>query len=112
MRGFCTRSIRQISLQLLRPSGIRSHTSIQHFGSTAFNMSSDQDYASFLEKANQDTGSSQAPKDSGFAQTKAVDAEVPGPLKNLDAFYISESDEPFEPVAIKHKKDGSLSEGM
>lgn len=74
-------------------------------------MSSDQDYLAFLEKANQDTGSP-ANKDSGFAQTKAVDASVPGPLKNIDAFYMSESDEPFEPVAISYKKDGSLTEGM
>ena len=73
-------------------------------------MSSDQDYLAFLEKANQDTGAQQ-PKDSGYAQTKSTDTTVPAPLKDLDAFYMSESDEPFEPVAITYKKDGSLSQG-
>lgn len=66
-------------------------------------MSSDDDYANFLDKANQDTGSKPSKKDSNFAQTKAVDTEVPGPLKSLDAFYTSDSDEPFEPVALGHE---------
>lgn len=74
-------------------------------------MSSDQDYASFLEKANQDTGSSKpTKKDDSFAQTRSVDSNIPGPLKSLDAFYMSDSDEPFEPVALK-SKSGSLDEG-
>ena len=73
-------------------------------------MSSDQDYASFLDKANQDTGV-QGSNDTSYAQTKSTDTSVPASLKSLDAFYMSESDEPFEPVAIKHKKGGSLSEG-
>ncbi|GAB7352799.1 hypothetical protein MBLNU459_g3418t1 [Dothideomycetes sp. NU459] len=67
-------------------------------------MSSDQDYASFLDKANQDTGASKTSnKDDKFARTKAVDTTIPGSLKGLDAFYMSDSDEPFEPVALKSK---------
>lgn len=73
-------------------------------------MSSDQDYEAFLNKANQDTGA-QSSDDGGFAQTKAVDTSVPAALKKVDAFYMSESDEPFEPVAIKDAKDCDLSEG-
>jgi len=67
-------------------------------------MSTDDDYASFLDKANQDTGSSKpAQKDTNFASTKAVDTDVPAPLKKLDdAFYTSDTDEPFEPVALGH----------
>lgn len=76
------------------------------------NMSSDQEYANFLEKANQDTGSSSNEvKTSGFAQTKAVDSAVPAPLKNVDAFYQSDTDEPFEPVALKYGKQNSISQG-
>jgi len=73
-------------------------------------MSTDEDYSSFLDKANQDTGSSKpaAKKDDKFAQTKAVDTDVPGPLKSLDAFYTSDTDEPFEPVALAHS--GKLDE--
>lgn len=64
-------------------------------------MSNDDDYASFLDKANQDTGSSSV-QSSSFASTKAVDTDVPAALKSLnDAYYMSESDEPFEPVALK-----------
>ncbi|KAG9682590.1 hypothetical protein KCU95_g14190, partial [Aureobasidium melanogenum] len=74
-------------------------------------MSSDQEYANFLEKANQDTGSSSNEvKTSGFAQTKAVDSAVPAPLKNVDAFYQSDTDEPFEPVALKYGKQNSISQ--
>ncbi|KAJ9619228.1 hypothetical protein H2203_008557 [Taxawa tesnikishii (nom. ined.)] len=68
-------------------------------------MSSDEDYAAFLEKANQDTGA-KVERDGSFVKTKAVDTEVPGPLKSLDAFYTSETDEPFEPVALEWKGGG------
>lgn len=73
-------------------------------------MSSDADYAAFLDKANQDTGASSQKQDKGFAQTKAVDTEVPGPISGLDAFYMSETDEPFEPVALKFE-GAKLDEG-
>jgi hypothetical protein len=77
------------------------------------NMSSDQEYANFLEKANQDTGSSSNEvKTSGFAQTKAVDSAVPKSLKSVDAFYQSDTDEPFEPVALKYGKQDSIKQGQ
>lgn len=90
-------------------------------------MSSDESYTSFLEKANQDIGDNGAQEtsasqneqkgDSGFSATKAVDddTEVPTVLKKLDAFYMSETDEPFEAVALKledEKKKKDLSAGM
>lgn len=76
-------------------------------------MSSDQDYAAFLEKANQDTGSSsEQVKTSGFANTKAVDTAVPAALKNVDAFYQSDSDEPFEPVALQYGKKDSIDKSQ
>jgi hypothetical protein len=78
-----------------------------------FIMSSDQEYANFLEKANQDTGSSSNEvKISGFAQTKAVDSAVPASLKSVDTYYQSDTDEPFEPVALKHGKQESISQGQ
>jgi hypothetical protein len=78
-----------------------------------FIMSSDQEYANFLEKANQDTGSSSNEvKSSGFAQTKAVDSAVPASLKSVGAFYQSDTDEPFEPVALKYGKQDSISQGQ
>ncbi|GAM84406.1 hypothetical protein ANO11243_024010 [Dothideomycetidae sp. 11243] len=71
-------------------------------------MSTDDDYSNFLDKANQDTGASKSKNDSNkdnkFASTKAVDSdtEVPSHLKKLDAYYTSDTDEPFEPVSLKH----------
>jgi hypothetical protein len=77
-------------------------------------MSSDQEYAAFLEKANQDTGSNTVnttSSNSGFAQTKAVDTKVPAELNSVDSFfYQSDTDEPFEPVALKYDR-GKLDQG-
>jgi len=67
---------------------------------------SDEDYASFLDKANQDTGASKS-KSGGSKSlgTKSIDADVPKALQNLDEFYISEADEPFEPVSLRWDGD-------
>ena len=66
-------------------------------------MSSDADYASFLEKANQDTGGGNVTTQSAFS-TKAVDTEVPSALQNIDAYYTSDTDEPFEAVSLTWDK--------
>jgi hypothetical protein len=76
------------------------------------NMSSDADYTSFLDKANQDTGS--AEQQSSLRKksygTKSVDTVVPQTLAKVEEYYVSDADEPFEPVALKY--DGSsLSAG-
>jgi hypothetical protein len=78
-------------------------------------MASDEDYASFLDKANEDPSAGVA-KTSGKAQLKAVDSgvEVPAGLKTAtrDAFYVSDADEPFVPVALKHAGKSLPTEGL
>jgi hypothetical protein len=70
-------------------------------------MGSDEDYASFLNKANERTGG-QASTESKTkkASTKAVDTEVPKVLEEVEEYYVSEADEPFEPVSLKWDGDG------
>jgi len=70
-------------------------------------MASDEDYASFLDKANEDPSAGIAKtSSSGKVELKAVDegAGVPAVLKKVtkDAFYVSDADEPFVPVCLKH----------
>jgi hypothetical protein len=74
-------------------------------------MSSDQDYADFLDKANQDTGASKASTQSTKVGTKAVDTEVPKGLESVEEYYVSEADEPFEPVSLKWEEEGLPSAG-
>ncbi|KAF7713507.1 Uncharacterized protein PECH_003326 [Penicillium ucsense] len=68
-------------------------------------MSSDDAYMSFLDKANSDLNAGQSQKQgtSDTARTETVDAntKVPAPLKSVDAYYVSDADEPFEPVALR-----------
>ncbi|KAF1935951.1 hypothetical protein EJ02DRAFT_448321 [Clathrospora elynae] len=70
-------------------------------------MSSDADYASFLDKANQETGSVEASSKKSYGTT-SVNTEVPKALEQVEEYYTSDADEPFEPVALKFEK-GSLS---
>lgn len=67
-------------------------------------MSNDDDYSAFLDKANQDTGASKSDSGDkgGPASTKAVDTKVPAHIEKLEVYYVSDADEPFEPVALKH----------
>ena len=76
------------------------------------NMSSDADYASFLDKANQDTGSVEA-KDTTKKSygTRSVNTSVPKVLEQVEEYYVSDADEPFEPVAFKFS-GSSVSAGM
>ena len=66
-------------------------------------MSSDEAYSSFLDQANQDTGTSKpsAQTKSGNASVKAVDTDIPATLQKVEQYYVSEADEPFEPVSLK-----------
>ncbi|RDW90446.1 uncharacterized protein DSM5745_02221 [Aspergillus mulundensis] len=68
-------------------------------------MSSDNDYMAFLNKANADldSGRSQPATTTQQARTETVDVDVkvPTPLTSVDAYYISDTDEPFEPVALR-----------
>lgn len=76
---------------------------------TTKTMSSDNDYMAFLNKANADldAGRSQPQHQpqarSTTVQTGTVDvnARIPRPLAAIDSYYVSETDEPFEPVVLK-----------
>ncbi|CAG7937592.1 unnamed protein product [Penicillium salamii] len=68
--------------------------------STTQTMASDDAYMSFLDKANADV----SPKSQqGGIQTQTVHStlSVPKALQSIQIYYISETDEPFEPVALK-----------
>jgi hypothetical protein len=68
-------------------------------------MSSDADYESFLNKANQDPGSSiDASAKTGI---KIVNTAVPEVLQSLDEVYVSDSDEPFQAISLTFE-GGSL----
>ena len=63
---------------------------------------SDDSYSAFLDQANQDTGASKASSKSKSTKmsTKSVDTDVPASLQKMDIDYVSEADEPFEPVSL------------
>jgi hypothetical protein len=74
---------------------------------------SDADYASFLDKANQDSGgdaSAQQQSDKKSYGTKSVNTSVPSALQNVKEVYTSDADEPFEPVSLEFG-GGSLDAG-
>lgn len=73
-------------------------------------MSSDDAYSSFLDQANQDTGASKVSSKSDTATTKAVNTEVPVGLQNVEQYYTSEADEPFEPVSLQWDGNNMPSE--
>ncbi|MCJ1312320.1 hypothetical protein MMC25_005994 [Agyrium rufum] len=69
----------------------------------------DSAYTDFLDKANQDTGASaQVSSASGGGKSagiRTVDTDVPAHLKGVDVYYVSDADEPFEPVSLKWEGD-------
>ena len=76
-------------------------------------MSSDDAYASFLEKANQDTGYNV--QSSGTPQTRSASAKATTAnhnthpaLQSVNEYYTSDTDEPFEPVSFPY--DGGEEE--
>ncbi|KAJ5273336.1 hypothetical protein N7478_008461 [Penicillium angulare] len=82
----------------------RSHTIPRHLPfSTSTTMASDDAYMDFLNKANadKDAGAGQAPAQG--TQTKTVDTsfKLPASLKDVDIYYVSDADEPFEPVLLR-----------
>lgn len=64
-------------------------------------MSSDTAYTSFLDQANQDTGASATTSSKKSYGTKSVDTAVPAALQAVEEYYVSDADEPFEPVSLK-----------
>lgn len=79
-------------------------------------MATDDEYMDFLNKANEDPGqgSVSAQSQGGHAkkELKAADhgADIPQPLVKAtkDAFYMSDSDEPFVPVSLAWGKGKGL----
>lgn len=69
----------------------------------------------FLDKANQDPNEGVAQSD-GKVEFKATDAgvEIPKVLKEAtkDAWYTSDADEKFVPVALKYSGKGLPDEGL
>ncbi|KAF1929280.1 uncharacterized protein M421DRAFT_100408 [Didymella exigua CBS 183.55] len=64
-------------------------------------MSSDADYAAFLDKANQDAAPVEQQDSSKGYGTKSVNTSVPKALESIEEYYVSDADEPFEPVAME-----------
>jgi hypothetical protein len=69
-------------------------------------MASDSDYMAFLDKANAQrdaAASNQGHQPSKQIRTETVETgvRVPDALKRVDTYYVSETDEPFEPVALR-----------
>ena len=79
-------------------------------------MATDDEYMDFLNKANEDPGqgsaSTQAQGGQAKKELKAADrgADIPQPLVKAtkDAFYMSDSDEPFVPVSLAWEKGEGL----
>jgi hypothetical protein len=75
-------------------------------------MSSDEAYASFLDKVNQPLDSaaskpSQTQSDRMIqSQQQSATVSIPSSLRSLNATLTSESDEPFEPFAIPYQDTG------
>ena len=96
-----------------RPSLISSNCRIQASKPLPhLRTMSDDAYSSFLDKANQDTGASKASTQSKTASKKAVDTEVPATLQGVERYYVSEADEPFEPISLKWGGKNMPSESM
>lgn len=84
-------------------------------------MASDEDYSSFLEKANEDPAagtaktSSSSSKKHSFKTTDAG-ADIPKALKvptsKEEWIYISDADEPFVPVSLKMEGSKLPDESM
>jgi hypothetical protein len=98
------RPLRILRLRQLKPS----YTPLQ-VRRPASTMS-DEDYEAFLNKANQDVGgaTAQSKKSVGI---KAVDTEIPQGLEKVNEVFVSDADEPFEPVSLKYSGDSLPSKG-
>lgn len=86
-------------------------------------MASDEEYAAFLDKVNQDpsagvstTAQSHTPETATLT-TKSADLgqDIPTVINDVESFYVSETDEAFESVALDWDGAGQgkwPSEGM
>ena len=79
---------------------------------TAKRMASDEAYSAFLDQANQDTGARKASSKSSTTNIKATNTDVPPSLQNVERYYTSDADEPFEPVSLRWEERNMPSESM
>lgn len=95
------------SLSPATPSSEPGTSSLPHysrFSTTSLTMSSDDAYMSFLDKVNADLNAGRVPQqgaDTVRTETVGADVQVPRALQSVNAYYISDTDEPFEPVTLK-----------
>ncbi|KAF5026108.1 hypothetical protein F66182_1796 [Fusarium sp. NRRL 66182] len=75
-----------------------------------FNMSNDDDYMAFLNKANQDTGVGASTQEKTTFKAKDQGSEVPKSIINVckKAVYTSDADEPFEEVSLQWEGNNGL----
>lgn len=68
-------------------------------------MTADNDYMAFLNKANADVDASRSQRQSQGTPVRTgtvdVHAQIPAALTSIDSYYVSETDEPFEPVVLR-----------
>ncbi|KAJ5325817.1 uncharacterized protein N7506_008919 [Penicillium brevicompactum] len=77
-------------------------TTCRTFSTSTYTMASDDAYMSFLDKANADvSGDSSQQGSSVKTETVHSSVSVPKALQSVDVYYVSDTDEPFEPVALK-----------
>ncbi|KAK5806107.1 hypothetical protein VI817_000365 [Penicillium citrinum] len=88
---------------------VLSHASLSlspsHF-STKTPIMSDDAYMSFLDKANADLNAglkTQQGTEPNRTETVDTTTQIPTPLQSVDSYYISDTDEPFEPVSLSWK---------
>jgi len=75
-------------------------------------MASDEDYSAFLDKANQDTGAAKNPPAQGKAPVVTMNQKDVHPaIRAVDEVYVSESDEPFEPVSLDWEGGEEVTNG-
>jgi len=108
----CTRQQRQrrrLQQQQQQPHPSRLSQQPQVYRS----MSSDADYAAFLDRANHDRGACAEGMDTWKKSvgTKRVNTGVPKALEQVEEYYTSEADEPFEPVALRFDDGPRVSAG-
>jgi hypothetical protein len=73
-------------------------------------MSNDDDYMSFLNKANQDTGAGASTQEKTAFKAKDHGVEVPRAIAEVckKAVYTSDADESFEEVSLKWQGSNGL----
>ncbi|KAF9698432.1 hypothetical protein EKO04_003685 [Ascochyta lentis] len=105
-----TNALQPLSRRASIANTLRPHA---HTHTPARTMSSDADYAAFLDKANQDVAPAEQQDLSkkGYG-TKSVNTAVPKALESVEEYYVSDADEPFEPVALEFSGDDITAGGL